>query len=283
MPSAVVGMLAELDAQPGDRVLEIGTGTGFNAALLGNIVGHTGHVTSVEVDDQVAAGASAALASAGVENVTVNCADAVTTVEPGRWDRVIATAGVHMGRLPYHWVGQAKPGAVILAPMRTDLASGPLVRFVVGSDGIATGHAVKMRVGFMELRSQRVAASQSDLRWNDETADVTYTDVMPWNVLLAENARWALAVALPSCRYDIWEKTEDRPGVAWLRDPVSGSWAGVVRDGDRYAVRQSGPRRLWDQAEAAYRWWLAQGSPPIEAWEWTVTPDRQSVALPTRH
>jgi hypothetical protein len=79
----------------------------------------------------------------------------------------------------------------------------------------------------------------------------------------------------------VWERTEERPGVAWLCDALSGSWASIVRDGDRHIVRQSGPRRLWDAAEAAYRWWQSQGEPPLEAWVWTITPNRQSVTLKT--
>ncbi|MGH3903319.1 MAG: hypothetical protein ACRDTE_03855 [Pseudonocardiaceae bacterium] len=69
--------------------------------------------------------------------------------------------------------------------------------------------------------------------------------------------------------------------MAWLRDPLSDSWASIVPDGDRFQVRQAGPRRLWDTAEAAYRWWQARGEPPLSAWTWTATPDRQSVTLDT--
>lgn len=81
-------------------------------------------------------------------------------------------------------------------------------------------------------------------------------------------------------RYDVWKASEYRPGVAWLVDPLSGSWASVVPEGERFRVRQVGPRRLWDAAEAAYRWWVERGEPPLSAWEWTITPDRQSVTLP---
>ncbi|MEV6912516.1 hypothetical protein [Amycolatopsis sp. NPDC051071] len=57
--------------------------------------------------------------------------------------------------------------------MRADLASGPLVRFVVNEDGTATGRAADMQVGFMEMRSQRVASSPvGDQRWDDPAADV---------------------------------------------------------------------------------------------------------------
>ncbi|WP_141995404.1 hypothetical protein [Amycolatopsis cihanbeyliensis] len=45
MPSVVVGRLTELDARPGHRVFEVGTGTGWSAALLAHIIGVQGQVT----------------------------------------------------------------------------------------------------------------------------------------------------------------------------------------------------------------------------------------------
>jgi protein-L-isoaspartate O-methyltransferase len=281
MPTVVAAMLRALEVQPGQAVLEIGTGTGFNAALLSTLVGPQGKVTTVEVDATLAGSASVALAT--YSNVDVVCADAASDdAVHGEWDRVMATAAVRLGGVPYPWVEQARPGGIIVAPMRTDLASGPLVRFEVNADGVAIGHAVPwMTVGFMELRAQRTqSAGLSELRWDDDTADRTYTDLAPWVPLLADDHRWPLAVALPSCRYEVLKKTPDRPGVAWLVDPVSDSWASVVQDGERYLVRQQGPRRLWDAAASAYSWWQTKGSPPIEAWEWTVTRDRQTITLP---
>lgn len=283
MPSAVAGMLAELTALPGHNVYEIGTGTGYNAALLGHVVGSTGTVKTVEVDRELADTARTNLEAAGTGNIIVECADGTADLaSPIRFDRIIATASVRLGQLPYAWVLHAQPGAVIVTPMRADLASGPLVRLVVDEDGTATGHATsRLRVGFMEMRSHRIAASWAALQWDDPAADASYTDLAPWMPLLDENHRWPIAMALPSCRYEVWERTEERPGVAWLCDALSGSWASIVRDGDRHVVRQSGPRRLWDAAEAAYRWWQNRGEPPLETWVWTMTPNRQSVTLKT--
>jgi hypothetical protein len=94
--------------------------------------------------------------------------------------------------------------------------------------------------------------------------------------------QWAIAVAVPQCRFDVWKRTPERGhGVAWLVDTCSGSWASVVPsaiDG-QFDVRQHGPRRLWDEAEAAYRWWQQAGEPPLEAWELVVGPDEQSIRL----
>jgi protein-L-isoaspartate O-methyltransferase len=282
MPSVVTGMLAELGAQPGESVLEIGTGTGFNAALLAELVGTQGSVTTVEIDPTMGAAARQSLDAAGYSRVIAHVQDAATVALGGVFDRVIATAGVHLGQLPYSWVAGTRPGGVILAPMRADLASGPLVRLRVGEDGMASGHAVSMRVGFMEVRSHRVASLPvGGLRWDDDTAAQSRSNVSPFTALLNESARWAIAVAVPSCRYSLEKRTPERDhGIAWLTDPLSGSWASVVPDDDGpYRVRQSGPRALWDEAERAIGWWTRNGEPRIEDWTWTVTPDRQSVTL----
>jgi protein-L-isoaspartate(D-aspartate) O-methyltransferase len=277
MPSAVLGMLAHLNIEKGHTVLEIGTGTGFNAALLAQLVGLSGQVATVEIDPDLAVVAKDALARTGFGNVHVTRRDA-TTGNPAcaPFDRVISTASVHLGRIPYAWVEQTKPGGVIITPVRADLTSGPLVRFMVNKDGTATGRMVPIGVEFMEVRSQRTARNPDDyFDWTDDTASRRITKIKPWLMFSDIVSRWALAVALPFCRYDIEENK-----YLWLRDPVTGSWASVVPNGGGgFLVRQKGIRRLWDQAEDAYRWWMEQGQPVGPDWEWTITPERQTIQL----
>lgn len=225
MPSAVVGMLNQLDVQHGHSVLEIGTGTGFNAALLAELAGPTGEVSTVEVDPDLAATAHSCLSQAGFGQVRTLTGDATRGVpEVAPFDRIISTASVHLGRVPYAWVEQTKPGGVIVTPVRADLTSGPLVRFVVNEDGTATGRMVPLGVEFMEVRSQRTPRTPDDgFDWTDDTADQETTTVRPWLMFSDIVSRWALAVALPSCRYDMEENR-----FVWLRDPLSGSWASLV-------------------------------------------------------
>ena len=277
MPSAVVGMLEHLGIGSGHSVLEIGTGTGFNAALLSEIVGPQGDVTTIEIDPDIAKNARERLALAGFERVRTVLGDATADIsEWAPFDRVISTASVHVGRVPYSWIKQTKPGGVIVTPVRADLTSGPLVRFVVNEDGTATGRIVPIGVEFMEVRSQRTPRTpHDDFDWRDDTAHQRTTKIKPWLMFSDIVSRWALAVALPSCRYNIEEKE-----FAWLRDPISGSWASIVPNNDgSFLVRQHGIRRLWDQAESAYRWWIEQGQPAGTDWEWTITPEWQTIQL----
>jgi protein-L-isoaspartate(D-aspartate) O-methyltransferase len=277
MPSTVVGMLDYLDVKRGHSVLEIGTGTGFNAALLYEVVGPSGDITTVEIDQEMAKAARNRLAVAGFARVRTLLGDATTgTFEAAPFDRVISTASVHLGHVPYPWVQQTKPGGIIVAPVRADLTSGPLVRFIVNNDGTATGRMVPMGVEFMEVRSQRTAGTPDDnFNWQDNTADHRITKISPWLIFSDIVSRWALAVALPSCRYNMKENK-----FVWLRDPVSCSWASIIPDADgRFLVRQQGIRRLWDEAESAYRWWIDHGKPVGPDWVWTIAPGHQTIQL----
>ena len=118
MPSAVLGMLDVLGAQPGHRVLEIGTGTGYNAALLARYLGDE-QVSTIEVDPVLYELARANLAAAGYQP-TVICGDgAAGHPSSAPFDRILATATVRLGELPYAWVQQTAPGGqtlVALAP-----------------------------------------------------------------------------------------------------------------------------------------------------------------------
>src|SRR6185503_18791702 len=74
-PEIMAIMLEMLDLQPGHRVLEIGAGTGFNAALLAHLVGESGEVVAIDVDDDIVEAARARLAAAGYERVRVILGD----------------------------------------------------------------------------------------------------------------------------------------------------------------------------------------------------------------
>ena len=115
-PGMMAIMLAQLDLAPGQRVLEIGAGTGYNAALMSYIVGPSGQVTSVDIDPELVQTAREHLARAGFGAVTVTCADGAGG-DPGHapYDRIIATVGV--SDLAPAWLAQAVPQGRIVVPL----------------------------------------------------------------------------------------------------------------------------------------------------------------------
>ena len=93
-PAIMAIMLEQLGLEPGQRVLEIGAGTGYNAALMAHLVGESGQVVTVDLDDDTAAQARQHLAAAGFERVEVVCGDGALGYTAGApYDRIILTVG----------------------------------------------------------------------------------------------------------------------------------------------------------------------------------------------
>ena len=93
-PGWVLYLLELLNVQPGQRVFEVGAGSGWNAALLGQLAGPTGYVESFEIIPALAAQAERAVARAGLTNVRVVAGDAgAGSLDEEPFDRVIFTAG----------------------------------------------------------------------------------------------------------------------------------------------------------------------------------------------
>lgn len=109
-------MLEQAQLEPGMRVLEVGSG-GYNAALIAELVGPTGQVTSVDIDPDIVARAKDCLAAAGYDQVKVVLADAENGVpDHAPFDRVIVTAGAW--DLPPAWSDQLIEHGQIAVPFR---------------------------------------------------------------------------------------------------------------------------------------------------------------------
>jgi protein-L-isoaspartate(D-aspartate) O-methyltransferase len=91
-PEVVALMLEQLDPQPGDRVLEIGAGTGYNAALLAHLVGDSGRVVTLDIDEDLVVSAREHLRTAGYAQVNVVQADGALGYPDGQaYDRIMLT------------------------------------------------------------------------------------------------------------------------------------------------------------------------------------------------
>lgn len=282
MPTIVAIMLDALGVEPGLTVCEIGTGTGYNAALLATRLG-AANVTTIEVDPQLARRARKALADTDHAEVTVVTGDGAQGHPPrAPYDRVLSTASVQ--QVPYAWIAQTRPGGRIVTPWGTAYYNGGLLSLTVDGDGTATGGIVD-KASFMWLRDQRSrrGAVSADV-YDEDHATVTSTELHPYRVAGHYDVCVAIGLRVPRCRY-LYQPADDGSdeAILWLLDPWSRSWASLhhVPDvpSEAYTVRQLGPRRLWDEVEAAYRWWCGAGSPTAAAWRFTVTPDGQHVEL----
>ncbi len=268
MPAVVFTMLSHLCAHPGQRVLEIGTGTGWNTALLSHRLGDD-RVVSIEVDPALADIARRNLAGVGRTPLVVTGEGAEGYAPAGPYDRVIATCSVQT--VPYTWVAQTGPGGIILTPWGTTFENSALLRLTVDDDGERAVGSVVDWATFMRLRAQRpvIPDEPDDFAAVAErsTTDIDLTD------FLSDDARFGVGLHVPECRLT-WELGEDGYlDTMWLLAPDS--WVSVRGT----VVRQAGARRLWDEAATGYSWWVQSGRPRRNQYGVTVTADRQSLWL----
>jgi methyltransferase of FxLD system len=117
-PALMARMLELLDLQPGLHVLEVGTGSGYNAALLAHLVGPRGRVTSIDVDSDLARLAGRALKDSGYR-VAVHVGDGREGwKESAPYDRIIVTACAD--EIRRRWLEQLKDGGLLELPLRLD-------------------------------------------------------------------------------------------------------------------------------------------------------------------
>jgi protein-L-isoaspartate(D-aspartate) O-methyltransferase len=150
-PGIMAPMLELLDARPADRVLEIGAGTGYNAALLKHIVGRRGRVTTLEIDPDTAKRASRALRRAR-SVVSVRTADGHKGWrDGGPYDRIIATASTD--EIPRAWFRDLIRGGMLVVPVRIATDSfGPQLVVAFHRDAKALVSTKVVAGGFMTMR-----------------------------------------------------------------------------------------------------------------------------------
>jgi protein-L-isoaspartate(D-aspartate) O-methyltransferase len=155
-------MLEQAEIAPGMRVLEIGSG-GYNAALIAELAGRSGEVTTVDIDPDVTGRAARLLATAGYGQVRVVTADGADGLPAqATYDRIIVTA--EAADIAPAWVSQLTAGGRLVVPLRVR----GLTRSVAFEprDGYLTGLSYEP-CGFVPLRGvgesgQRLAVLHDD-------------------------------------------------------------------------------------------------------------------------
>ncbi|MGW5927179.1 methyltransferase domain-containing protein [Streptomyces anulatus] len=250
-PSVMLEALNLLDVQPADRVLELGAGTGLNAAWLAHRLG-SDRVVSVEVDPALAEQAAKNNAAVGLSPRIVAADGGQGWPEDAPYQRVIATYAVD--EIPYAWVEQAPQGRIV-SPWGGSFFPYSFAVLDVHNDraeGRFTGYPA-----FMRSRTQRPRRGYlDDFLHHRQDAEHTTTSLSPMTIAQDADALFYIGVALP----DAWHlpvTADDDSGemTLWILADDQRSWASAdyTPDTHRYAVAQYGPRRLWDEAETAHR------------------------------
>ncbi|MFI7503434.1 methyltransferase domain-containing protein [Streptomyces sp. NPDC049687] len=227
-PSLMALMLAELRVEDGDRVLEIGAGTGYNAALLAYRLGDD-HVTTVDLDPEITESARRHLTAAGYRPTVVTGDGARGVPERAPFDRIIATC--QLASVPRAWIAQCRPGALILTPLATGLAA-----LTVRDPEHAEGHFLHTPAFFVPLRGE-----------NRPEPEPVPLGGVPQRARESDLFRFLLSLTRgtldPHEAYALWER-EGMP------------------DRERYGVTV-GPEHAWawlDEPEGPYAWPLPGSS-----------------------
>ncbi|GAA2668228.1 hypothetical protein GCM10010400_31360 [Streptomyces aculeolatus] len=208
------------------KVLEIGTGTGWNAGLLAHRLGAR-NVVTVDIDENVATAARTKLYAQRLHPTVVAC-DGLGGDPPGApYDRLIATCALRT--VPTAWIEQVRPGGIILAPWGTPFSNrDALVRLVVDDDGKSASGDFLREVEFVKARAQRD-------RWPRHAEYVPD----PWPATVRESTTglgpddltagaFVLGLVVPEATHTV-TRNDDGSATAWVYSLTEGdrSWAAV--------------------------------------------------------
>jgi protein-L-isoaspartate(D-aspartate) O-methyltransferase len=263
-------MLELLDLAPGMRVLEIGTGTGYNAALLREIVGQGGSVASVDIDSDLVAQAAGRLAAAGYGDIHLAAVDGhFGWPDRSPFDRIVATVGCVDVAPP--WLDQLADGGICLIPLQHG-GWHPLTR-IQAPGGVITASVVG-RAAFVAIQGHQGEKSpwpqvpefhaNARMHWAPLSSDLAKRlRPDPDQVATTGQHTWDLAYLLA---------LEDPRAVFLLSLNEDGSWAAIDPGAQRVGwTGPAGPALRDRMLEIAERW-CALGRPTITDYTSTFRP-----------
>jgi protein-L-isoaspartate O-methyltransferase len=270
MPSLMARMLALLHVTGHEDVLEIGTGTGYNAALLSHRLGDA-QVSSVDLDPALVSLAADRLASLGYQPMLTATDGTNGLPERAPFDRIIATCAVL--DIPDTWIEQLRSGGLAVVDVRGDIAGSLVVARKTGPDTL-TGGFLGMPGHFMWLRREianplRTGDTTSAVIDHDDAEHATTT--LDPAILDTPGFQFAGQISDP---HAVMPSTIERsdgelvgvyaPDAAWAEiDTTAGP-------GGQYRVAQGGPRRIWDTIEAVAATWNRYGRPDSDRFGFTT-------------
>jgi methyltransferase of ATP-grasp peptide maturase system len=271
-PALMLRMLAALDVRLGHRVLEIGTGTGYNAGLLAHRLGD-GQVFSVDIGAGLVEAARVRLASLGYAPTLAAVHGAFGLPDQAPFDRIIATCSVPA--VPWAWAEQLREGGLVLVDVKRSAHTGNLALLRRYPDRLE-GRFLPKWATFMAIRDTDGApptltgvTMQPEEGWRSSTQ----LDPQPWTAVVP----WFLASSRLPQRLVFAYRGRSETGSEWATfRGDDGSWCMVRTQPDergRREVCEGGPIGIWTQFERAHNQWDMLGRPGWDRLGLTVLPD----------
>lgn len=272
-PSLMARMLEAFSVSDHARVLEIGTGTGYNTALLCHRLGAT-RVTTIDIDPELTVTARRRLAQLG-HAPRILTGDGTQGASDGApYDGILATCGVD--RLPAPWARQVRPGGLIV----TNIGNG-VARLIVGEDGTAEGRFLPDDAMFMRARPEPGHLAPAASQFTPLVMNGTGTRRTEGVPVPADEVVHATAHEIWMLHHDVLAMSftaEQATTVHALVHPPTGSWARVTPEsGDRVMIEHSGPRDLWKERLILTTSWVTAGRPGPGAYALSVASSGKHV------
>lgn len=268
-PGLMVRMLEALEVRDGHRVLEIGTGTGYNAGLLAHRLGDA-QVFSVDIGAGLVDAARERLADLGYAPTLVAVDGAGGLPEAAPFDRIIATCSVPV--VPWTWAEQVRDGGLVLVDVKRGVHAGNLALLRRIGNRLE-GRFLPRWAGFMAMRD--IDGAPPPTRTGTPELErgrrsTTRLDPQPWAAAIP----WFLAQARLPRRITFGYRG---CGPEWTTfTGKDGSWCAVRLAPDEEGareVRQGGPVAIWDQLDDVHAMWERLGRPGWERLGLTVGSD----------
>ena len=271
-PGLMAQMLEALDIETGHRILEIGTGTGYNAALLAWMTGNANNVTTIEIDVDLARKAVLILDSLGYDEIHTCMCDGLDGYPINApYDRIIATASYPY--VPTSWLDQLAPGGILVMSVQTPLAGGLLKVTKEYAGGSVHGTFLDIpHVMFMSLQQQNMDAEtntnlRQDLMKLPVTLAVSHTREMIDPSLFEHSFPWRfwLHLVLPDA-FLIWKHQGEKQSLfPVLIDPSLQSVVSFIpNQAGAWNIEVRGEIQLWERLQQSYIEWIRHETPSLK-------------------
>ncbi len=275
-PGLMAQMLEDLDLHPGHTVLEIGTGTGYNAALLCERLGDK-DVHSLDLRADLVDVAASRLAQASYHPVLATAEGSEGLVAHRPYDRIIATCSVQ--HIPPAWIDQLRPGGMLLTDLEGTIYAGNLAALHRLDDTVLEGRFCARYGSFMPMQHHTGIQPGRSHRRDPGTASERTTHISP-DLLHQRHRPFAFFAQL-----HLPTGTQLHAAEAGTRTRLvapDGSWCEITNrpeESGHHHVLECGSQRLWQTIEHAYERYAALGHPGWERFGITATPTEQRVWL----
>ncbi len=272
-PALMATMLEALAVADDSAVLEIGTGTGYNAALLCERLGSQ-RVSTIDIHYELVTVAAQRLKALGYSPQLAAGDGRFGYAERAPYDRILGTCSVR--RIPDAWREQIAPtGGVVITNLAIGSYSAGNVRLVVERDRSAHGRFLADDAAFIRMEG------------DEETRPAMDVLLDLWIGGAGNSRQGSVPSDLEDQLFGLWlnlhvphlvrfssPNADGSTAMLGLVDYIDLSWARImIHSSGQCDVAQGGPQRLWDRVEEAHERWLAVGKPERDRYGMTISPD----------